>query len=331
MLLKLGEGIGVQNSSTPNRDQLVRYLNTAGREIWNTKDLPGTMFEQYFVVPVETNTVNPVTQITLPWYCKGIRAVRWAPPGEKLQLQDMYPRYQAKPWRQQLLTWRIKGTVPLSAPLDTAGQLTFVLPTAQTVNVDITVSGPVSQGASATETVTIPIGQLTATTTRQFLSPTPHRISKSVITTTDVIIRNAAGTDLGIIPNRQESAENLLVQVAEDSDYIGMRITGNVEVLYKMPYQELYFDQDVYISPDYEDCVVWRARANFEALQKDELALQRASALAQKCDELIGQLSANQESAVEMQMNFSPVPYHQAPRYSYGRRSGWTYGNFSQG
>lgn len=320
MYAKLAEGTGIQNTSATNKDQLRRYINTAGREIWNTRDLPGSTFEQYFSLPIQTDPANPTTQITLPWYCQGIRAARWTPPGLKLELNDLRPRYQATPWRQQLLVWRIVGSIPLATALDTAQQLTFFLPAAQTEQVNITITGATNNGASITETVSIPIGQTTVTTTNQWLVPTPVRISKNVLTTMDVIIRNNAGSEVGRIANRQYTAENLLVKIAEDSDYFGPRIAGTIEILYKKPYEELWYDTDVFVNTDYEDALVWRARANFEALQDGDLSLQRAAALAAKSDELIARLSANQESGIQMNVNFAPNRYANAGRYGRGRR-----------
>ena len=308
MITSLQEATGIPNTSTDARNQLLRYLNTAGREIWNTKDIPGSTVEQFFTVP--TNDTTGVVLMTLPWYCDGLRACRWALTGDKITLNDTRPRYHSTPWKQPFLTWRIKQRVPLATSLSVVGPVTFTLALAQADAVNITVSGATSTSTSVSETVTILAGGLTATTTSQWSADGITSITKNVITTVDVAITDAGGINVGIIPARQPKANNILVQISDEYAPISYEPDGVIEVLYKLPYQELYFDGDTFGESYLEDALVWRARANYEALKLDDNALNRASVLAAKANEILGQIIVNQESEAEMVVNFAPNRYH---------------------
>ena len=331
MQVKLGEAIGIQPTSDAAKLQLTRYLNTAGREIWGARDMPSSTYEQYFQLPAEMlNTATPIVNLTLPWYCAGVRAIRWSEIGRKITLKDLRPRYQATPWRQPFLTWRIKNIVPLARELSVEGVINFTLATPQTIPITFTVTGPSTTASSAYEQVTILAGNNAASTNTQWAVGGPTRITKSAPLTCDVDLTDAAGEDIGIIAARQEQAMNVLIQVSDDYSPINYTGLQTVEVLYKLPYQELAFDGDVFISTDYEDALVWRARANWAALQSNEVVVQSAALFAAKSDELIAQLSANQESDVEMNMNFAPNRYNNLLAYAAMGRRGFLrrYANF---
>lgn len=314
MIASMSEATGISNTNVDTRAQLVRYINTAGREIWNTEDIPGSTFEQHFTVPV--NTTQAALYITLPWYCDEMRACRWSQSGQKIKLQDVRPRYQASPWRQPFLTWRVKQRLPLHTALALNSQLTFNVAVPQSETINITVSGPTTTTTNASETLTFVAGQLTATTTNQWSQPGPSSVTKDRITTADITIASSDLVNVGIIPARQEKANNIIIQVSDEFAPITFAPDGMIEVLYKLPYQELYFDGDTFGGGYLEDALVWRARANFEALKLDEQAFMRASVLAQKASDIIKKLIENQESEVEMTVNFAPDRYSNMGAYS---------------
>jgi len=322
MIVSLGEATGIQPTNADNKAQLIRYLNTAGREIWSARDLPGSTFEQFFQVPLNTITADKpaIVYLTLPWYCEGIRGVRWSQVGQKIQLQDMRPRYQATPWYQPFLTWRVKETIPLSSPLTADGALTFTMSASQAQAVIVTIIGSTATASSAYEQVVMLPGALTVTTTVPWTSV--KKITKNIPCTCDIAITDINGADVGIIPSRQEAAANLLIQIADDYAPVAFVADGVIEVLYKMPYQELAFDGDTFLNKAYEDALIWRARANWAALQSNEVLVAQAAAFAQKSDNLLSQLTANQEASVEMQMQFAPNRYYDVLSYArYGRRT----------
>ena len=322
MIVKLGEAIGVQPTNADARATLIRYLNTAGREIWSSRDLPSSTFEQFFQLPdsiIGAGATNPDVMMTLPWYCEGIRGARWAQIGQKITLQDLRPRYQATPWRQPFLTWRITRTLALAQPLSANGAITFTLSSPQTSTLIITVTGESTTSSSAYEQVTILAGATSGTTTTQWTEV--GRITKNIPCTCDIDITDVNGTDVGIIPARQEQAANILVQIADDYAPISYIANGVIEVIYKVPYQELAYDGDVFVNTNYEDALVWRARANWAALNSNEVIVQSAALFAMKSDELISQLSANQEASVEMKISVAPDPYSNLLNYArWGRR-----------
>jgi hypothetical protein len=97
-----------------------------------------------------------------------------------------------------------------------------------------------------------------------------------------------------------------------------------VQILYKLPYQELYYDTDVFQSPLAEDALIWRARANWDANSKDQDALVRAQIFADKAKTLIREVVANQESEAEMQVSFAPNQYRNVvPFWNRGGSKFW--------
>ena len=323
MIVKLGEAIGLQPTNADNKAQLVRHINTAGREIWASRDLPGSTFEQFFQLPdsiIGSNATNPDVMMTLPWYCEGIRGARWAQVGQKITLQDLRTRYQATPWRQPFLTWRLIRSLALARPLTADGALTFTLSSPQATSLTITVTGTSTTSSSAYEQVSILAGSTTVTTTTQWVELA--KISKNIPCTCDVDITDVNGVDMGIIPARQEQSANVLVQIADDYAPMNYLANGVVEIIYKIPFQDLAYDGDAFINTSYEDALIWRARANWAALQSNEVIVNTAMAFSQKSDELISSLSANQEASVEMQMSFAPNRYNNLLNYArYGRRT----------
>jgi len=324
MLLKLSEATGVTNSNAATRAQLLRYLNTAGRELWNSWDLPGSMQEQFFAIPADQTNI----QITLPWYCEQIRGARWAITGQKITVRDFRPRYQATPWHLPFLEWRVRQRQPLHTPMLVEGPLTFVLTEPQEIPITLCVSGQTTAASQVMETIILLPGQVTAVTQNQWSKADPYglqQISKAGITTCDVNIFDYSGLAVAEIGSRSEQANNILVQISEYVNSAMYQPNNAVELLYKRPYDTLFYDTDIFHSPYAEDSLIWRARANYEALQKDELALQRASLFSAKADELIRQIVSNQESEVDMRVNVAPNKYARAASF-WGR--GW--GKFSR-
>lgn len=322
MIVKFSEASGVKNTNAAAREQILRYLNTAGRELWNSWDLPGCLNEQFFAIPYD----QAITQISLPWYCEQIRGVRWAITGQKLTVHDARPRYHATPWHQPSLTWRVRRRMPLHTPMAAEGPLTFTLDTAQEDPITITVAGQTTTASNALETIVLTPGVVAATTNNQWSMTNPYgitSITKNVITTCDVLCFDMTGLAVAEIGSRSNAANNILVQIGEYASSAVYQPDNTIEMLYKLPYEELYYDQDVFHSPYAEDALIWRARANWASLQMDEMSLQRASAMASKAEELIRQIVANQENEMEMTISFAPNRYA-SPRNNY-RRGGWKY------
>lgn len=323
MLIAIQEATGVVHNTEASREQLLRYLNVAGRELWNTADLPGSLKEDFFSIP----TCIEEIQLSLPWKCNQIRGVRWATTGQKITIHDIYPRYQATPNHQSWLTWRIRERTPLMRPLSIEGALQFVLQVAQPNPVTFSVTGQSTLAASVTEDITIPAGQLEGKSKVQWSKDNPggiETISKNKITTCDAIIKDMVGVQVATIGSRMRQASNILIQISDYENSMLYQPDTCVQILYKLPYQELYYDTDVFQSPLAEDALIWRARANWDALSKDQDALIRAQLFADKSKTLIREVVANQESEAEMQVSFAPNQYRNVvPFWNRGGSKFW--------
>jgi len=309
MIVELAEFTGKATNTTAGRDQIVRYLNNSASEIYATFDLPGSVIDGVFAPELVENEV----QLTLPWQCDQIRGIRWKDWGQSIGVQGVQRRFQKTPWVQPTMVWRIRGRIPLAKQLSLEGPIAFEVGTAQTVPITFTVKGPTTEASTVTETVTLTPGLTGVITANQWSKQGPVEISKSGITTHDVIISDTAQIEVGTIGNKQTAARNILIQLG---DYNRLIADNVVEVLYKLPYNILYYDTDTFLdSPILEQAVVWRAKANWETLSKDETALGKAAAYASKSNALITTTTQNQESEQEMIITGGFNPYERAAVY----------------
>jgi hypothetical protein len=313
MLQYAAEATGVRDVNSATRAQLLRYINRAGRELYEKYDLPGTVLEV-------TACVDPTEgQITLPWYVDQIRAARRAEIHQPITLHDIRPRYHDTPWRQRLLEWRVKKRVALHTPLSVESTLTFTLAEAQTETIQISVAGQTADAGSSREVVTIEVGETTATTTTQWAREQPigiDTISKNAITTCDVVVtQTTGGTEVSSIANRLTSAVFVLVQV---NDYAAGTNTQEycVDIAFKRPYTELYYDNDVFGDSRLEDALIWKLRAHFCSMSNDPNVVSLAPGHSGASESLIRQIISNQSKEVQHEMSFT----------SPGGERAWVYG-----
>lgn len=318
MLLNLlrhaSEITNISNRSSEERAQLLLYINRAGEELYNSHDIPGAMREQYFTIVASTQL------ITLPWYVHLIRGIRRATYSSKIQLVDMRPRYHYRPWRQQTLQWRLLGDRPLEQNMTDNGRLTLSLQGAETESLSVTILGQTTQAAMTKEVVTFEPGQTQVTTTNQFTTETPtgvRSIVKSRTTTYDLVVtQELDGRQIATIPNSQLQSLNQVIQV-HDGNY-SLIYSGNelVEILYKLPYEQLVEDADLFIDTGkYDDALIWKMREQWYST-KEGGAEQSILAKA-KCEELMQKLCGNIEESVEKTMTFAEDGIEFAPRHTY--------------
>lgn len=309
-----GEIVNIRASSTPEREQLLRYINRAARELYHGWDLPGSLFECYFIA-------NATSQlVTLPWYVDEIRAVRRATMSTKIQLVDMRPRYHYRPWRQPTLQWRILGDTPLSASLTQAGRLVLTLAGAESDTLIVTVAGQTTTAGMREEQVTFEPGDLTKTTTNQWSQNNPtgiQAIVKSATTQYDLVVtEEVGGAVIATIPNHLTISKNKLLQVHDGNYSLTYSPDETIEVLFKHPYKTLDSDYDLFLGSDrFDDAIVWKVREHYHSTRigEGELAL----AASAKCRDLMQKLCANIEQAAEQTVMVAEDGVEFASQYNY--------------
>lgn len=311
------EATGIREVNDQTRAQLLRYINRAGRELYEKYDLPGTVLEITACVDADDG------QITLPWYVDQIRAVRRSELHRPIEVHDIRPRYHETPWRQNLLEWRVKRRVALHTPLSAESQLTLTLAEAQAETIQFAVAGQTSDAGQKEEVLTLDVGETSVTTTTQWAREQPfgiERITKSVITTCDVIVTQASnGAEVAVIPNRLNAAQSVLVQVndlpagSQAEDYC-------VDVLFKRPYVELYYDDDVFGDGKLEDALVWKLRAHYNSLSSDPAVFGLAPTLSASAEDLVRGIVRNQEKEAVKEFSTARPSGERAWRYGYRNR-----------
>lgn len=291
------------NSTAASRAKTLAYINAASRELWNGNDLPGSLMEQAFTMDRSLN------QVSLPWYVHSIRGMRRRLTGMKITMHDMRPRYYASPWMQPYNNFRIKRRTPLLRPLTAESQLTATITTAETDAVSITFIGQTTTANKARQTVTLAAGALTGTTSLQFTTEAPFGmigISKDTRTSSDVTITDATNTIVATIPATETRATNTIVMLTDIANP-SYNPEDTVECLFKLPCEELFYDEDLFAgSQALEDAVYWMARYYYHSSSVVEnmasvAAIEKANAL-----DIAESVINNDESEAEHPIEVAP-------------------------
>jgi len=288
ILANLQDSLGV----SADRARLVRFVNQAYHEYYHRTDLPGSLLEQVF----EFDNGDQVA--TLPWYVGEVRALRRAVSRQPVTMHDMAPRYHTKAWRQQRWEFRLVGRRAIHTPLSVESQLTVTIPLAQTDTFSVTIKGQTPSAASITETLTFAPGELSKTTTAQFAKDDPagiEAITRNGAVTADIVIEDAAGVELALLPNSQEYAEHIHIQWNDSDTGQNSTTDNNIEILYKKRFTPLTLDTDVCVFTPIENAICWKARSYHYSFSKDELAGQQAVLASQKADELFAQATQTRD------------------------------------
>src|SRR5688500_8460950 len=80
-------GININNPS--EKALLLSQINEAAKELYETKNLFGSIFDDIFVINVGSNLV------ALPWYVKTTKGLRWFDGRYAIDLEDIQNRYGA--------------------------------------------------------------------------------------------------------------------------------------------------------------------------------------------------------------------------------------------
>lgn len=308
------EVTNIRGSSAPERAQLLRYVNRAGRELYNGWDLPGSLFERFFMI--QTNT----QLITLPWYVDEIRGIRRATYASKIELVDMRPRYHYRPWRQKTLQWRLMGECALEQHITQAGRLVCTLAGPETSTITVTVTGQTTTAGLAEEEITIEAGELTAASVNQYTQDQPNGIRsivKSARTSYDLTIsQEVDAREIATIPNHQLVSKNQLIQVHDGNYSLIYSPNEGAEILFKWPYKQLDSDADLFIGTErFDDALVWKLREHWHSTRAGEETLALASAA--KCQDLMEKLCFNIESSAEQSVMNAEDGIEFAPRHNY--------------
>src|SRR5437763_16721918 len=96
-------GLNSLELNPTQRTWLLRKINKASEEVYESDDLPGCLREAYILV-------TPNSELALPEFIGRLRAVREANWKSPLSLIDLAPRYHAQAWKTEWNHFVYKGT-----------------------------------------------------------------------------------------------------------------------------------------------------------------------------------------------------------------------------
>lgn len=319
MLPLLAEATNLKPSDPAQRVQLLRYINQAALELYSSTDLPGAIAE--IRVLFDSTDGN----ISLPWYVDEVRGIRRVNYGELIKVTDKTPRFAAAHWQQPGLRWEVLGRQPLIVPISIEGQLTATIPIAQNTTFTVTIRGQTSVG-KVTENLVFPPGTVSKTTTAQFTKENPdgiEMIAKDEVTTADVSVADASGTNIALIPNITNVANNIIMRVRDTQVTLQQVIDPYVDILYKRVFVPLTLDTDTFIDRKLESALVYIARSYHAGLSKDDAATQRAVLALARGEKLAAQVIKTEDLETEARIATGPNPTDRAwrnpPAYIYQR------------
>jgi len=327
------EVVGFKPDNAEKRAQLLRWINRAGQELYDSWDLPGSLKEQTFSLGDAASDTN-VWLLTLPWYVDVLRGARFPQGMDRITTLDIRPRFHNRPWKQPLLTWRIVGETPLMRELSRDMQL-LIMRGAETIPFSVTIRGATGESAMTSESVGFifsggaelsAIGQTSDDsyiTDNQWVHDNPFcitEISKSAVTQSDVTVYDQDDNVVAIIPNRLTRAKNTLIQLHDDSKGL---FEGSAEILFKTPYIPFYYDTDQFFQPKLEDAIIWKLRMLWYSTKEGKT--EDAILADQKCKDLVQKICGNIEEAAERTLRYDTDPFEFAALksypYRYGRRA----------
>lgn len=316
MILELQDSI-----TEKDRAVILRFLNRAYKELYDTYDLPNSVVDEYFEIDGTDG------QIVLPEYVDQIRGAGSRMDYVPITISDFRSGYRVTPNFQQPYEWRLRGETPLSSQMDATDRITVTLLAEETETVNVTIVGQTAASSTYTETVTLIPGETTITTESQFVADNPYALTsvlKDIPTINDVVLTVAStGTEISRIRNRLLRARYQLFQLTDVNPATGgawFNYPPGAQIVYKKAFYPLLLNTDEIIYPKAESCVCWKARELWFNQKTDESSFAACEQANKKVTELINNLMMNQESAAEMKVNFGRNPYNRA--WVWNRRRG---------
>lgn len=272
-----------------DREAILREINYAWNEIWNSDDLPNSLFE---VTVVPSDSADK--RISLPYFVHRIRAVKESGSRLRVTVNTPRPYYQDGSYDLSPYTWRELGSSPLSRTIENASLLKFSITTPETARFTVTVIGPDDNAVETRDQVIFSPGDLEKWTTKRFTDATS--IVKDALLSSNVSITGANDEDFGIIPNLAYEARNTVIQVTDKCACV-CTSCNCFDILFKKPAPVLYYDEQAVPFPE----VLMTKTLEWIELPKDGQE-KKALIYAEKSKALLNSYNAN-ERGVEKKID----------------------------
>lgn len=293
---------GVYLDDPTQRSRTVMLVNQAAREIHEHIDIPESTSEGIFNINVESN------QVAFPYFVEHIRAVRYYDGRERIDLDHGKNRwdydYGNETW---MLKWRQKKSSPFCREISNQSVLRLSIPLAEAAKFNVTVVGPTDNSARATEVLAFPVNTTEVQSVMNFKEPI-ESVSKDIITTYDLTIKDVEGNILAVIPNNQKESNYKIIQILDTDAQIGPSSYSSVEALYKETFKPALNDSDTFWGTSkYDKAIYWKYM---------EITASSPSSMgsyAAKFSDLIQKIQISNEAGLRKKINFRKPAFFNLP------------------
>lgn len=282
--------------NTAQREWLITKINEAAEEIYEEcPDLPLAL-KECFIKP--TNGYR----IACPPFVGELRAVRSQRYNDLWKLSDIRARYNSVDWPEKWNKARLLSIEPIAIELTDSAPGTIEVAVADpTLTVSLT--GETTTSNNDSEVITC--SSTSNAWTKSFTSF--RSIIKNKITRQNVVVKDTNGTEMAVIYADQfESRYQVFdvslyptIQDCTDGTFI-------MEVLYKPRLPYLYYDDDVFPVPDFDNVVVLKTKQLLA--EGEEGKEQRAILMHQKGERKLKKKVENRVGTVEKKLSFQRNP-----------------------
>lgn len=296
-----------QITTGAQRNLIVKRVNDAAKEIYESTDIEGCLDESVFDIDVNQN------QVSFPWHVYQLRGFRWYENRDMISFHDQRNRYNpggSEIWNYK---FREKRRSALQRDITNESVLNFTIPKAEASPIVISIEGPTDRASRLIETLTIPAGSLSVQSIQNFKSPVIS-ISKNRLTDSDITVTDVDNRILGLLPNCLYEVQYLTVQVL-DSLLRSLSAVQGIECLFKMSYVPFSDDSSSFFGSSlYDKAIYWKYKEH-----RSE-TIESAAPFQAKCGQVLSQIATSNQSNKIAKIGFARTPYFNVFSHAHKRR-----------
>jgi len=285
--------------------KVLRLINRAAKELYDEHFLYLVERERIIVPPTDSQ------QITLEWDVGLLVACRRYTGRQKIDIQDMRPRYRERSWKEPYLgnpylNIRFKQRQPYHTSFTNFGPMTISVPVAEATDIIVTIVGSTINAERTLESTTIPAGSTSATFTTAFTDI--KELKKNRVTAGNVTLTDLDGNDISLIPNHLTTVSYPVFQILDRNELLGSS-NNLMEILYKLPFTPFVNDADSFLDDHYDNAIYHKTREYvFEGQDdKDQQRIRASQKAMTQVEKINKQYIPNAESHIKYE---KPVGTH---------------------
>lgn len=320
VLSQAGAKLGLNPSQPADREVLLRFVNEAAEELYDSFDPSGCMLEEAF-------KVNGDQTISMPYYVGEIRGVRDCASWISWHINQMRPRYNQFNWKDAWRNIRLKNTQALAATVTNTSVGVITVAAVETLPIVVTVSGSTENAKNVGEDVVM--DAMSKQTVNQYTDY--NLIAKDRVNLYNVTLSDVDGKLMSIIPNDMLEASYQIYDVSS-CPFLNQNTSPQanyLEVLFKKTLPWFENDSDQFPAQKYDN--IWVNKV-IQLWKEEQGDIEGALAYDGKATRSAARKKENRNESTEEKVAVVANPHDTLlPRIRGGRRSrGWWRGGWTQ-